>query len=170
MRIYLIGYSASGKSFVGKQLATLIKFDFVDMDAAIEMEQGMSIAEVFAARGEKGFRSVEQAFLFTTSTLENTVIATGGGTPAHDDNMKWMKQHGITVFLNTGLGHLYQRLVADRAQRPRLMKLNDIELMEQIVEDLTIRKKFYKQAEITLSNELIAAPAIEAAIKKKKLL
>jgi shikimate kinase len=81
--------------------------------------------------------------------------------------MLWMNKHGITVFLNTSIGYLFQRLVADRSLRPRLANLTDVELMEQIVEDLALRNNYYRKALIIIEQPDLNADAILKMIKKK---
>ncbi len=77
--IYLVGLSGSGKSLVGRLLATRLGWGFVDSDRAIEERQGASIPELFSFAGEERFREVEAAVLLGYAGAENMVVATGGG-------------------------------------------------------------------------------------------
>src|SRR5437773_11285939 len=97
--IFLMGFMGSGKTFFGKQLAQLLNYEFIDLDELIGKNEGATIAEIFFSKGEAYFRSKESSLLKSLSQNENAVIATGGGTPCFHDNMKWMNEHGITVYL-----------------------------------------------------------------------
>jgi shikimate kinase len=79
LRIALIGFMACGKSSVGRQLAGLLSYDFVDLDTRIEEEEGRTVAEIFATEGEAGFRARESAALARCGGMERIVLATGGG-------------------------------------------------------------------------------------------
>ena len=88
MLIYLIGYMGAGKTTYGKRLARDINYNFIDLDQKIEAEQGKTISEIFAEKGEDGFRQIEREAMIQTFGLENTIVATGGGTPCFFDNMQ----------------------------------------------------------------------------------
>lgn len=147
MRIYLLGYMGSGKSVIGDELAGLLKYKFIDLDEAVVKAAGMPVPHIFEVHGENHFRQLEKEQLHKTIETENAVIATGGGTPSFFDNMKWMNSHGTTVYLKMNPGILFRRLAFEKADRPRLSHLTDIELMEQIVEDITRREHVYLKAQ-----------------------
>ncbi len=79
--VYIIGFMGSGKSTVGKKLASLLDWSFIDLDAKIEEESGKTIPELFRQFGEDHFRKIESIALQSLTTSKNTVISTGGGTP-----------------------------------------------------------------------------------------
>ena len=82
MKIVLIGYMGSGKSAVGKQLASKLQILFKDLDNEIEILEGNSISQIFSDKGEIYFRKKEREILTDILTTEkNLVLATGGGTP-----------------------------------------------------------------------------------------
>ena len=78
-KIFLIGFMGSGKTTLGKQLAALMKIEFIDLDQMIEENESMTIAEIFSVKGEKYFRMNESEMLKSLSNT-NAVVATGGGT------------------------------------------------------------------------------------------
>ncbi|MEO1261636.1 MAG: shikimate kinase [Bacteroidota bacterium] len=146
MKIFLTGFMGSGKSFIGKKLADSLQFDFVDIDVAIELSAGSSIAEIFAQQGEATFRKLERDELRKTENLHNAVIATGGGAPCFHDNMNWMNDHGLTLFLSVPVVVLVQRLKTETKQRPLLNGRSDNDLFDYIDKKLNERMGFYNQA------------------------
>ncbi|HLP04951.1 MAG TPA: shikimate kinase, partial [Paludibacter sp.] len=75
--IFLVGYMGSGKTTIGKLLAVRLGFSFVDMDSYIEEREFKSVSQIFAEKGEDGFRLLEQKCLHEVAEFENTVISTG---------------------------------------------------------------------------------------------
>ncbi|WP_313813826.1 shikimate kinase [Glutamicibacter sp.] len=112
--IYLIGPMASGKSTVGKSLATVLSTDFFDTDALIVAEHG-SIASIFAAHGEQRFRDLEQQAL---ATVPQGVIATGGGAVLREANCQVLNT-GTVVYLEMSEETAATRLKGDNS-RPLL--------------------------------------------------
>lgn len=148
MKIFLLGFMGSGKSHVGKQLAEHIGLEFIDLDHWIEEQEGQSIAHIFKTKGETTFREIERAALREMAAKENILIACGGGTPCFFDNMAWMNRQGITIYLETPVEVLTQRLIPQQAQRPLLQNLNEPELRSFITYKLAERKPFYEQAQV----------------------
>jgi len=139
---------ASGKSKVAEQLAAAMGFTFFDIDKSITDIENRTVTEIFLESGEEYFRIIEMKVLHETANLKNAVIATGGGLPSHSDNMIWMNNHGITVYLEANKGLLFHRLMQNRGERPLLQGLSDIELMEKISSHLAERISFYTKAKI----------------------
>lgn len=148
MRIYLLGFMGSGKSFSGQQLAEKFNMSFVDLDEYIEKKEGQSIQSIFKNKGEDYFRKVEQASLHEMGTREMTIISTGGGTPCFFDNMDWMNEDGITVFLETHVQVLTNRLLEGMEHRPLLKDFSKEELASFIEHKLEERNPFYHQAQV----------------------
>jgi len=147
MKIYLIGFMGCGKSTIGRELADLLDYAFVDLDDYIE-SQGRSIAEIFETEGEKSFRELERDALAQLSGMMDTVIATGGGTPCFHDNLEWMQATGMTIYLNTSSDVLFQRLKSETEHRPLLATLSDDELSNFINKKIQERSSFYDNSEI----------------------
>src|SRR5512133_3442701 len=97
--IYLIGFMGSGKSTAGRELARLLGWSFTDLDTEVEKREGKTIRQIFAQKGEEYFRNLETKVLRDLNTLANSVISTGGGTPCHSDNMDFMLENGLTIYL-----------------------------------------------------------------------
>lgn len=148
MRIYLIGFMGSGKSHVGKRLAQLLHWQFVDLDDYLEEQEGRTINNIFATDGADAFRQLEQEYLHTSTQWNNTVIATGGGAPCFFDNMQWMNRHGLTIYLQTPAQILAERLQYGTEHRPLLRGKTFWELKDFIEEKLAERTGFYEQAAV----------------------
>jgi shikimate kinase len=146
--VYLIGFMGSGKSTAGKKLASSLGWSFVDLDKKIEETTGKTIAEIFSERGEEYFRKVESEMLKTLVSGDNTVISAGGGTPCHGNNMEFMSETGVTIYLKLTPGQLKSRLAGSHQERPLLKGLNEEEMLEFIKEKLAFREKWYSRAEI----------------------
>lgn len=104
--LWLVGMPGVGKTTVGGLLGEALGRPFVDLDAEIERIAGMSIPEIFAAKGEAGFREIEAEAAMTASRGRGTVIATGGGTVLRDANRRAMRESGTVVWLQRDLSRL----------------------------------------------------------------
>lgn len=149
-RIYLIGYMYSGKSTLGRKLARRLGYQFVDTDELIESRYHITIAHFFEQYSECGFRKIEHEVLVTTGEMAQTVIATGGGTPCHYNNMEWMKREGLTLYLKMGVDALCSRASRSRKPRPLLQGMNTEERKRFIAEQLSRREPYYRQADHTV--------------------
>ncbi len=147
--IYLTGFMGSGKSTFGRLLARELGLRFLDLDEYIEKTEGITIAEIFASRGEEGFREIERQALHQSKELGNAVVATGGGAPCHFDNMEVMNQNGLTIYLKVSARGLTERLMPGRSHRPLIAHKNKEELYQFITLKLQERAPFYEKAALT---------------------
>ncbi len=123
--LYLIGFMASGKTTLGKALcARFPACRFIDLDQAVETREGMSVSEIFDRRGADYFRAAESDVLRSV-TSENAIVACGGGTPCHSDNMDYMLAHGTVVWLQAPTEVTIRRLALAPGQRPLVDALLD---------------------------------------------
>jgi len=102
---------------VGPLLAARLNRPFQDLDDLIEKEQQMTIAEIFALKGEAYFRLVESRLLAQTAQLAPSVIGLGGGTYSSEQNRAVVAEHGITVWLRIPV-ELAQRRCSGISTRP----------------------------------------------------
>lgn len=145
-RIFLTGYMGAGKTTLGKAFARALDLQFIDLDWYIEERFHKTIRELFAERGEEGFRQVERNMLHEAGEFEDVVVSTGGGTPCFFDNMDYMNSQGQTVFLDVPQDILFRRLREATQQRPILRGKSDEELRTFIGEALAQRMPFYSRA------------------------
>jgi shikimate kinase len=99
MNIYLIGFMGTGKSTVGRALASRLGRVFADLDELIELKERRPITEIFAQEGEPYFRHAETAALTQVSREKNMVVACGGGIVTREENLRIMKDSGTVICL-----------------------------------------------------------------------
>ena len=155
MRIYLLGFMGCGKSSLGRRLAKKLDFDFFDIDHGIEEKAGMKVPEIFIAMGESGFRELEKTVLHETATLKNTVIATGGGTPCHDNNMDFILENGTSVYIRMSPVSLADRLESSSKVRPLVQNLSGNDLLAEIEQRLKKREEYYLRANCIVKGESV---------------
>lgn len=120
-RIVLIGAPGSGKSTVGKALATRVKKGFIDTDSLIESKQSRKITDIFVDEGEDYFRAVEFEVLEEVLQKDDCVISLGGGAPISDRAQSLLRQSdSIIVFLDVSLATAAPRVGFNR-DRPLLL-------------------------------------------------
>lgn len=146
VNIILTGFMATGKSEVGKELARLLKMEFIDTDDLIEKKVGMKISEIFAKKGEKHFRDLESAIAKQVSSWDKYVIATGGGIVLRQENIKALKKNGKIINLKTSVEKILQRASKNSA-RP-LLNVKDKKL--EIKKLLVKRKPYYKKCDFVV--------------------
>lgn len=144
--VFLVGFMGSGKTTVGKKLASQLNYTFVDLDALIEQQEGISISKIFELHGETHFRKLENQYLESLIGYKQQVIACGGGTPCFFNAMSLMNEKGITVYLQMNALAIFNRLKQGRMQRPLITGKSDEELQSYITEKLQEREPIYMQA------------------------
>lgn len=155
LQIYLIGYMGAGKTTIGRQLASKLSLNFIDLDLFIENRYSKTINQIFKEYGEAYFREIESNILKEIATFENVVISTGGGTPCFFDNIDVMKNNGITVYLETSPGILTKRLSPCKEKRPLIKDKNDEDLMLYIESNLKERIPFYEKSHLVFNTDKI---------------
>src|SRR5665213_508532 len=135
----------SGKTTLGRKLASRLGYEFIDLDHKLEAQEGMSIADYFSKFGEDSFRKLESEVLKQTPYPANAVISTGGGLPCFFDNMEWMKDHGKTIYIKLSPKMLADRLQKEKDKRPVLREHKGDDLVAFIEDKLRERDIFYNQ-------------------------
>src|SRR5438093_619115 len=115
----LIGFMGTGKSSVGRLVATQLHYDFVDTDELIEQRMGKTIAQIFAQEGEASFREKERQLVAEMVAWRRKVISTGGGLPAIEANLASLKEHSLVVCLWASPESIWER-VRHQTHRPLL--------------------------------------------------
>ena len=160
-KIFLVGFMGSGKTHWGRIWAEKYQLNFVDLDELIEKEQGINVAHIFDTQGEEHFRLLEKEALRSCGKLENTIIACGGGTPCFFDNMDWMNEQGVTIYLKCEPSEILRRVSLEQEKRPLFSKLNPGEFLEFIQQKLAERQPFYTRAQYQLSPEDLNPTTLE---------
>jgi shikimate kinase len=146
----LVGFMGTGKSSVGRLVADVLHFTFLDTDDVITGRAGKTIAEIFAESGEPAFRELERRLTEELTRRTKTVIATGGGLPADDANLASLKSHALVVCLWASAEKIWER-VQSQTHRPLL---NEADPQAKIRSLLAAREPFYRQADILVNTEM----------------
>lgn len=144
--VVLTGFMGTGKSAAGKIIAKKLGLRFVDVDAEIEREQGITINEIFERHGESFFRDIESAEISRLADAGPAVIATGGGAVLREENIERLRKSGIIICLTAVPEVIFSR-VGQSSNRP-LLKTNDP--MTKIKDMLKTRQPYYNKADIII--------------------
>jgi len=170
MKIVLLGYMASGKSLIGRELAKVLKMDYLDLDDFIEKNEGKSIEKIFMEKGEIFFRKIENSYLQALiSSKNNLVLSLGGGTPCFTNNLELLKNNKeiTTFFLNVPVSELAKRLMSDKENRPLVKYVsNETDMLEFVGKHLFERLPFYNQAHFKMDANKPKEEVVESIITK----
>lgn len=157
----------SGKSTHGRKLAKALGVEFIDLDAYIKKKLNKTIPEIFESFGESFFREQETTCLkeIVETKKEPCVIALGGGAICFNDNVKFVKQNGLVVYLETHESVLRQRLLRSSNQRPLLKGKTEDEVLRYIKEKVIERKQYYDQAHIKVDGLNLTTPKLLSQIE-----
>lgn len=140
----------SGKTTIGKQLSEKLAIPFIDSDKAIEDKMNKSIFQLFEDLGENRFRTLESEFIRELSTTSSFILATGGGLPCFFDNILYLNELGITIYLKSSSEILTNRLLNDNNTRPLIKGKNKEELKDFIKFNLSERESIYEKSRFIL--------------------
>ncbi len=150
MNIVLIGFRGTGKTTLGKALAEKLNRPFLDTDALICEQTGLSIPNIFSSIGEKGFRNIESEIIQKIQTKEDAIISCGGGAILDPENIKHLKKNGFLVLLTATAETIEQR-IRGSLERP---SLTEKEPLEEIRHLLEIRNPLYRKvADLVIDTE-----------------
>jgi shikimate kinase len=157
----------SGKTTVGRALAKELDVPFYDLDWYIEERFHKTVPQIFAEKGEEGFRQMERNMLHEVAEFEDIVLSAGGGTPCFFDNVQYMNEQACTIYLKASPEVLYGHLRVGKTERPLLKGKTEAEMLEYIEATLTKREPFYSQARYTLNvNNLESYPKIKESVRQ----
>ncbi len=145
MKIFLIGYRCTGKTTIGKTLADLLKFDFIDTDSMIEQKIESSILDFVEKNGWDKFRQIEKETLLKTKKDKNIVIATGGGIILDRENQQFIKNNGFTVWLDASLSTILSRLKKDFKTKDSRPSLTNDDVFNETAKVLKQRIPIYQR-------------------------
>lgn len=146
MNIVLIGYRGTGKSTVGRLVATQLRMEFVDADEELERRAGRTIREIFASGGEESFRDLEAVVIGDLLQRDNLVAALGGGAVLRLDSRAQIRQaRNCVVWLQADAQTLDQRISADAATSQRRPNLTSTGGLAEIERLLAIREPLYRE-------------------------
>lgn len=155
-RIFLIGLSGSGKSTVGRLLANLLGWKFVDTDELLSERGNMPVGQVLVELGEERFRQMESQALIDAASQERIVIATGGGAVISATNRDFMREHGLTVYLQLSVETAWRRVQEHVRQTGALRPLvAGIDGQQRLYDLYEARKAWYEQADVHLNADIL---------------
>lgn len=146
--LVLIGMMGSGKTTIGRQVARRLGRPFVDTDQVIAVEAGCSIPELFAERGELGFRALESAVIGRVAAVPNQIIAVGGGAVCDAGNVRALQEGGDLVLLEATVAQLARRVQHGRARQGRPLLGSTDETLDQLERLWDERAPLYEAAAV----------------------
>lgn len=163
--LYIIGFMGSGKTTAGRKVASSLGWAFLDLDKKIEEHSGMRIPDIFTEFGEDHFRIVEAEVLRSVCPDMDTVISTGGGTPCYGNNMEFMLETGLTIYLKMTPRQLAARLNSSKDDRPLIRNLSGENLLRFIEEKLALREIWYDRSAIIAEGPNLDVAALISRVK-----
>lgn len=146
MHLYLIGYRGSGKSTVGKCVATLLGRPLIDTDEVIERDSGMTIKQIFESEGEPGFRDRETRAIHDVAAADaSLVVSLGGGAVLRDENQALISKSGKCVWLQGSAATLFERISTDASTQSRRPNLSHSGGFAEVADLLRIRTPIYQK-------------------------
>ena len=152
MKIVFVGYMASGKSAVAKEVSAKLGLEFIDLDAYIEEKENVEVSKIFKNKGEIHFRKLETEYLNEILSLEASfVLSVGGGTPCYSGNIELILAQATSFYLRASVPTIYNRLITEKSKRPLVAAIEDKDLQEFIAKHLFERAFFYDQSNYVIS-------------------
>ena len=139
--IYLVGPMGAGKTTIGRQLAELLHWEFLDSDHEIEARTGANIPWIFDIEGEAGFRQREEHVIDVLTQRRHVVLATGGGAVMREANRRHLHERGTVIYLETTVERSLERTARDQ-NRPLLQTADP---RARLTELLRIRDPLYRE-------------------------
>ncbi|MEZ7916397.1 MAG: shikimate kinase [Polaribacter sp.] len=155
MKIVLLGYMASGKSTIGREISKKLDMKFIDLDDYISKREKSSISEIFKVKGEIYFRRIESFYLSEIlNSKDSIILSLGGGTPCYSNNMELiLNSEASSIYIKASIKTLVARLTSEKNKRPLVAELENDKLTEFVAKHLFERRFFYEQASITVITE-----------------
>ncbi len=145
--LFLIGFMGAGKSSVSAGLGRMLGREVVEMDERIAAQEGMSIPELFAQKGEPYFRACETALIKSFAQGAPRIVSCGGGVPLREENVAAMRESGTVVLLTASPEVILER-VKDSDERPLLQGHKDVPYIAALMEQR--RPRYEAAADITV--------------------
>lgn len=164
-----------GKTSIGKRLAKALGLTFCDLDNIITTNESASVSQIFDSVGEAGFRAIEAQALRSLSTIgspywtgKERIVSTGGGTPCFHENMDFMLDNGLVIWLKVRPEIIASRLKSGKQKRPLTANLNDDQILDFVIEKLQLREPFYDRAHIQFDATDFSSQRLQELIEAVK--
>ena len=154
MKVFLLGMPGAGKTTLGQQIAETLSSKFLELDQQIVEKEKLPIQDIFIQKGEDYFRQVESSLLKElTLKHQDFVMSTGGGAPCFFDNLEFMNQHGISLFIKVSFDELGRRLSKSKKKRPILYGIERENFSEELKQKFQHRLQYYHKAQLVFQND-----------------
>lgn len=163
--IFLVGPMGVGKTSIGRQLAEMLGYEFIDSDLEIEKRTGATISWIFDVEGEAGFRKRETAMIDELTRKNSIVLATGGGAVIREENRDHLKNRGLVVYLKASIDELLARTQNDKS-RPLLQTDNPRQKLQEL---MTQREPWYQEVADLVFNTRHKNSTVSARLLHGKL-
>jgi shikimate kinase len=147
--LILVGFSCSGKTTLGRNVARRLRVTFVDSDRFIEDMTGRSIPDIFREDGETAFRAVEREAIARILAERNQVVSTGGGAFVDPENRERMRNGNLVIHLQVRPETVVERLQNSKSGRPRPL-LDSPDPLQRVMQLMAERKEAYSAAHVTI--------------------
>jgi shikimate kinase len=158
--VVLIGFMGTGKTTTGRLLAARLGRQFIDIDKKIELENNLSISDMFAQHGEEYFRRKEAEMIARVTRCKCAVIATGGGSVMFPENVLRLKHNGVLIALTASLDVILER-TGRRTTRPLLERPDREEYIADLLQE---RSRLYQIADYTVDTSIGSPPQVTEKI------
>jgi shikimate kinase len=149
--IVIIGMPGSGKSSVGRRLASRLALPFFDSDTEVERAAGMEISRIFDSLGEAEFRAGEKRVVERLLSQKPCVLSTGGGTFVQENTRRLIQEKALTLGIRVEEEILFERIMRNDA-RP-LLRGSEDEKRQKLADLLKARTPFYATADLTIDSD-----------------
>jgi shikimate kinase len=154
--VFLLGLMGSGKSFWADKIGKLLNTPSFHLDDEIEKSEQKIIAEIFIEKGEDYFRQKETEVLKSFSDKNNFILSVGGGTPCFNNNIDWMNENGITIWIDEPIEIIEKRLLKEKSHRPLIANISDKNLYTFLSDMREKRSVYYQKAKHHLKQDEIS--------------
>lgn len=164
--LFFIGFMGAGKTSVSAAMGRLLNREVIEMDQRIAQDEGMSVSDIFAQKGEPYFRACETALLESFLHAEPKIVSCGGGVPLREENVAAMRRSGTIVLLSARPEVILDR-VKDSDERPLLQGKKNIPAISALMEQR--RPKYESAADITVdTSELSIEEVCQEVLRQSK--
>lgn len=147
--LILVGFSCSGKTTLGRNVARRLRLTFVDTDRFIEEWTGRTVPDIFREDGEAGFRTIEREAIKRIMHDCNQVVSTGGGAFIDPENRDRLRDGNLVIHLQVRPETVVERLLNSRSGRPRPL-LDSPDPLKRVIQLMADRKEAYAAAHVTI--------------------
>jgi shikimate kinase len=165
---FLIGFRCTGKTTVGRIIANKLHMEFIDADDELVKQQKMPISEIVDKHGWAYFRQKESEIIKEIASMNNQLVATGGGVILNNDNVDYMKKSGTIIWLKATPETVKNRILQDEKTEQSRPSLTSKGLIDEIEETIKTRTPLYQAAmEFYIDTDNVQIEEVVSKVLKK---